>query len=65
MDRFVQSQSAFVKNMFPSKREKNAFIERGVASLWFNLTPLMYVGNPKDVRQHFLTYSLFFFFFNQ
>lgn len=44
MDRFVQSQFAFVKNMFPSKREKNAFIERGVASLWFNLTPLMYVG---------------------
>lgn len=43
MDRFVQSQPALMKSKFPSKREKHAFVERGVASLWFNLTPLMYV----------------------
>lgn len=41
MDRFVQCEQAFVKAMFPSKKDKNALVERGIASLRFNLTPLM------------------------
>lgn len=41
MDRFMQCEQAFVKTMFPSKKDKNALIQRGIASLWFNLTPLM------------------------
>ncbi|EYE90232.1 F-box protein [Aspergillus ruber CBS 135680] len=42
MDRFVQCENAFMKSMFPTRKEKNALVQRGIASLWFNLTPLMY-----------------------
>lgn len=41
MDRFVQCENAFMKSMFPTRKEKNALVQRGIASLWFNLTPLM------------------------
>ncbi|KAL2222658.1 F-box domain protein [Thermoascus aurantiacus ATCC 26904] len=42
MDRFMHSETTFIKTNFPSKSERNAFFKRGVASVWFNLTPLMY-----------------------
>ncbi|KAH1548140.1 hypothetical protein KXV92_001169 [Aspergillus fumigatus] len=42
MDRFVHCEPAFVKAMFPSRHERNEFLERGKSSLWFNLIPLMY-----------------------
>lgn len=41
MDRFMHSETTFIKTNFPSKSERNAFFKRGVASVWFNLTPLM------------------------
>ncbi|RMJ23225.1 F-box domain protein [Aspergillus sp. HF37] len=42
MDRFAQSEPLFMKHSLHSKNERNAFMQRGVASLWFNLNPLMY-----------------------
>ncbi|OJJ36534.1 hypothetical protein ASPWEDRAFT_38130 [Aspergillus wentii DTO 134E9] len=42
MDRFTNSEPVFMKNMFPSKNERQALVQRGVASLWFNLIPHMY-----------------------
>lgn len=41
MDRFVHSEALFMKQSFPSKNERNAFIQRGVASIWYTLAPLM------------------------
>jgi hypothetical protein len=41
MDRFAQSEPLFMKHSLHSKIERNAFMQRGVASLWFNLNPLM------------------------
>lgn len=41
MDRFVENESLFMKHSFPSKNERYAFFQRGIASLWFSLTPLM------------------------
>ncbi|OJJ44408.1 hypothetical protein ASPZODRAFT_135231 [Penicilliopsis zonata CBS 506.65] len=42
MDRLLHSEPAFIKANFPTKSERNALVKRGIASLWFNLTPLMY-----------------------
>ena len=41
IDRFVHSETLFMKQSFLSKNERRIFIQRGIASLWFNLTPLM------------------------
>lgn len=45
MDGFLHRETAFVKSKFPMKSERHDFSRRGIASLWFNLTPLMY-GPP-------------------
>ncbi|BDD60045.1 hypothetical protein MAP00_005208 [Monascus purpureus] len=42
VDRFFRTESAFVKSKFPSKSERNALFQRGVACILFNFTPLMY-----------------------
>ncbi|KAL1986093.1 hypothetical protein VTN96DRAFT_6990 [Rasamsonia emersonii] len=42
MDRFMHTEHMLVKSMFPSKTERNLLFNRGVASLQFNLIPLMY-----------------------
>ncbi|KAJ9309858.1 hypothetical protein DTO217A2_809 [Paecilomyces variotii] len=42
MNGFLHREPAFVKLRFPLKSERQEFSKRGVASLWFNLTPLMY-----------------------
>lgn len=41
MDRFMHTEHMLVKSMFPSKTERNLLFNRGVASLQFNLIPLM------------------------
>ncbi|KAE8380963.1 hypothetical protein BDV26DRAFT_289865 [Aspergillus bertholletiae] len=42
MDRFTASEPAFMKSIFASKNERNDFVKRGTAKIWFYLTPLMY-----------------------
>ncbi|EIT79431.1 hypothetical protein F9C07_2157298 [Aspergillus flavus] len=42
MDRFTCSEPAFMKSMFPSRNERNDFVKRATARIWFYLTPLMY-----------------------
>ncbi|KAE8318483.1 hypothetical protein BDV41DRAFT_522852 [Aspergillus transmontanensis] len=42
MDRFAASEPAFMKSMFPSRNERNDFVKRATARIWFYLTPLMY-----------------------
>lgn len=41
MDRFAQSEPLFMKHRLSTKDERNAFRQRGMASVWFNLNPLM------------------------
>lgn len=45
MDRFVQIEVPYMKHSFPGKEERNAFIQRGIARLCFELTPLMYASD--------------------
>ena len=41
IDRFIRSETLFMKQSFLSRNGRKAFIQRGIASVWFNLTPLM------------------------
>lgn len=41
MVRFAHTESLFMKHSFPSKNERNAFMQRGIASLGGSLNPLM------------------------
>lgn len=41
MDRFVHSESAFIRSSFPSRTQRNDVVKGARASISFNLTPLM------------------------
>ena len=42
MDRFVQTEPIFLRTSFPSRKaEKTALTERGKASIWFHLAPIV------------------------
>ncbi|KAL4897338.1 hypothetical protein BDV59DRAFT_170337 [Aspergillus ambiguus] len=42
MDRFMHEETIYMKAMFPSRKERNAFQKQTVARIWFYITPLMY-----------------------
>ncbi|OQE20038.1 hypothetical protein PENSTE_c014G01348 [Penicillium steckii] len=43
MDRFVQTEPIFLRTSFPSRKaEKTALTERGKASIWFHLAPIVH-----------------------